>query len=173
MFVIRCRCASASICSGVSLGVSTNTTNQSVLRRPASREPLRTRTPPRGDADDRHTITRVRGPRRRPSRGGPRQRRPGARALDALGHLAQRELAQVGQVLLLEEVLERPGDLVGGVDLPRAQPLLQILDREIEVHDLVGLLEEAVRNRLADGDARRALDDVVQALEVLDVERRR
>ena len=50
-------------------------------------------------------------------------------ALHALGHLAQRQLAQVGQVLLLEEILQRPRDLVRRVDLPGPQPLLQILDR--------------------------------------------
>ena len=46
---------------GVSFGVSTNTTNQSVLKRPASREPLRSSAAARGDDDDRHTITRLRG----------------------------------------------------------------------------------------------------------------
>ena len=78
---------------------------------------------------------------------------------------------RVEQVLVLEEVLERPGDLVGRVDLAGAQPLEQVLDGEVEVHDLVGLLEEAVGDGLADRDAGGALDQVLEALEVLDVER--
>ena len=113
-------------------------------------------------------MTRVRGPPL--PLAGSRQRGPRARALDALRDLAQRQLPQVGQVLLLEEVFERPGDLVGGVDLPGAQSLLQIFDRQIEVHDLVGLAEKTVWNRLAHGHACRALDDVVQALQVLHVD---
>ena len=95
----------------------------------------------------------------RPSRAeAPRADSPSARrpiaaaavaAVHALGHLAQRQLPQGRQVLVLEEVLQRPGDLVGGVDLPGLQPLEQILDRQVQVDDLVGLLEEAVRHGLA------------------------
>src|SRR5262249_35194071 len=61
-------------------------------------------------------------------------------------------------------------DLLRSVDLAGAQPLEQVFDGEVEVHDLVGLLEEAVGHGLADGHAGRALDQVVQALEVLHVE---
>ena len=69
-------------------------------------------------------------------------RAAGAGAVQALGHLAQRQLAQGGQVVVHEEVLQRPGDLVGGVDLAALQPLQQILDRQVEVHDLIGLLRK-------------------------------
>ena len=172
MLASRCRCASASMRSGASCGVSTKTTNQSVLRRPARREPLRTSVAARGDADDRQTITRVLWPTRSwPAAGVPVGGAPRAGALDALGDLAQRQLAQVAQVRVLEEVLQRPADLVGAVDLAGAQPFLQVLDGQIQVDDLVGLLEEAVGHGLADGDARDALDDVLEALEVLHVER--
>ena len=159
--------------SGASRGVSTNTTNQSVLSRPASREPLRTRVAARGEADDRQTIDARAVPADafagRPP-GVPVGGRRALDALDALGDLAQRQLAQVVEVRVLEKVFQRPADLVGAVDLSGAQPLLQILDGQIEVDHLVGLLEEAVGHGLADGDARDALDDVLEALEVLDVE---
>jgi len=50
-------------------------------------------------------------------------------AFHALGDLAQGQLAQVGQVLLGEEVLQRPRDLVSRVDLAGAQTFLQVFDR--------------------------------------------
>ncbi len=54
--------------------------------------------------------------------------------------------------------------------MPALQALEQILDGEIEVHDLVGLLEEAVGHGLAHLHAGGPLDEIVEALEVLDVE---
>ena len=71
-----------------------------------------------------------------------------------------------------EEVLERDLGAVGRVDLAGAQPLLQRLGAEVDEHDLVGLVEDPVRERLADAHARELEDRVVQALEVLDVHRR-
>ncbi len=115
-----------------------------------------------------------------PRRGGWRGRRSGSaprgsgrRALARSTLSATSRSAssrRCAEVLVLEEVLERPADLVRAVDLSGAQPLLQILDGQVEVDHLVGLLQEAVGHRLADGDAGDALDDVLEALEVLDVE---
>src|SRR5438067_12743762 len=51
----------------------------------------------------------------------------GSRAVEALRHLAQGKLTQRGEVRVLEEVLERPGDLVARVDLSLLQALLQVL----------------------------------------------
>ena len=65
--------------------------------------------------------------------------------LHALGHLAQRDLAQRGEVLGPEEVVERRRHALRRVDLARAQPLDQRLRREIDDHDLVGLGEERSR----------------------------
>src|SRR5581483_165652 len=70
-----------------------------------------------------------------------------------------------------EERVERARRLVGGIDLAGAQSLEQIVHREVEVHDLVRLLQEAVGNGLVDANADLALDDVLQALDVLHVER--
>ena len=60
MLARRCRWTSASISSGASCGPSMKTTNQSVLKRPASREPRRSSIAARGGCEDMQTITRRR-----------------------------------------------------------------------------------------------------------------
>ena len=92
--------------------------------------------------------------------------------LDAVGRAAQRELAQRHQVALAEEVARGALDLLGQVDLAGLQPREQVVGGDVDEHHLVGLVEEEIGHRLENGDAGDAPDDVVQALEVLDVERR-
>ncbi len=92
-----------------------------------------------------------------------------APGLDVLGQLAQGELAQRAQVLGAEEVRKRRLDPAHRVDLARPQALLQLLRREVDQHDLVGLVQQAVGERLAHAHAGQLEDRVVQALEVLDV----
>ena len=58
------------------------------------------------------------------------------------------------------------------VDLALAEALEQLVGRQVHQLDLVGLLEHRVGHGLADDDAGDLRDDVVQALDVLDVERR-
>ena len=91
--------------------------------------------------------------------------------VDALGGAAQGELAQRRQVLRLEEPLARPVGHVGHVDLALGEPLQKLLGRQVDQHDLVGLLEHAVGHGLAHLHPRDLLQDVVQPFEVLDVER--
>ena len=55
------------------------------------------------------------------------------------------------------------------IDLAGAEALLERLGREVDEHDLVGLVQDAVRERLADAHAGELGDLVVQALEVLHV----
>ena len=55
--------------------------------------------------------------------------------------------------------------------MPSLQPLDQIVGREIDHLDVVGAVEDAVGHRLAHADAGDLRDHVVQALDVLDVER--
>ena len=55
--------------------------------------------------------------------------------------------------------------------MPSRQPLQQIVGRHVHQLDLVGLLEDGVGHGLAHGDAGDLRDDIVEALEVLDVER--
>ena len=92
--------------------------------------------------------------------------------LHAQRHLFQRQFAQLQQVVLREEVAERRGDLVGAVDLSGFQPFDQLVGREVDVHHLVGHRQHAVRDPLADLDARDLLDDLVQPLDMLDVDGR-
>ena len=91
--------------------------------------------------------------------------------VDPLGGDAHRQLAQRGEIALAEEVLHGAADLVAHIDLALAQPLDQVVGRQVDQLDLVGELQDLVRQGLADAHAGDALDDVVQALDVLDVER--
>ena len=109
--------------------------------------------------------------------GGPR---PGDRArlhlaqqllVDAFGGAAQRELAQRGEVLRREEVLQRALRLVRHVDLAFAQALDEIVRGDVDELDGVGAVEHRIRHGLAHPDAGDLGDDVVQALDVLDVHR--
>ena len=95
-----------------------------------------------------------------------------AAGLDVLGDLAQRELAQRGEVVLAEEVEQRLLGPAPGIDLAAPQTVLQRLGREIDEDDLVGVVQYVVRERLAHADTRQLEDCVVQALEVLDVDGR-
>ena len=92
--------------------------------------------------------------------------------LDLLGDLAQRDLAQRGEVLDLEEVVQRGLDPLAGVDLAREQPLDQRLRRDVDQHDLVGDADHRVGHGLADADAGQLGDLVVEALQMLDVDGR-
>ena len=67
-------------------------------------------------------------------------------------------------------MLERALGLLGNVDLAFLQALDQIVRREIDELDVVGAVEDPVRNRLAHAHAGDLRDDVVQALDVLNVD---
>ena len=73
---------------------------------------------------------------------------------------------------LPEEVLERDLCPLARVDLARLKAVAQLLGRQVDEHDLVGFVEDPVRKRLADPDVRQLENAVVQALEVLNVDRR-
>ena len=91
--------------------------------------------------------------------------------VDPLRGAAQRELAQRGQIAGLEIVANRTLRLVRDVDLAFVQPLDQVVRGEIDDLDVVGLVENAVGHGLAHPNAGDARDDVVDALDMLDVER--
>ena len=90
--------------------------------------------------------------------------------VDPLRRAPERQLAQRDQIALAEELLDGAARLLGNVDLPLAQPLLQHVGGDIHQLDLVGPLEHGVGHRLAHLDAGDLGDHVVQALEMLDVE---
>ena len=72
--------------------------------------------------------------------------------LDVLGHLAQRDFAQRGEVLVPEEILERDLGPLARVDLAGLKPLLELFRRKVDEHDLVGLVEDPVGKGLPDPD---------------------
>ena len=91
--------------------------------------------------------------------------------VDPLGGPSERELAEGNEVPLPEEALDRTLGLLRDVDLPLREPLEELVGREIDQPQLGRFLEHLVRDRLADDDAGDLRDDVVEALDVLDVER--
>jgi hypothetical protein len=92
--------------------------------------------------------------------------------LHVLGDLAQRGLAQGGQALDLEEVVERRLHALGAIDLAGPQAPDQRLGGEVDQHHLVGRREHLVRDRLADARPGELGYLVVEALQVLDVDSR-
>ena len=92
--------------------------------------------------------------------------------VDALGGAPQRQFAQRRQVAGRKEMADGALGLLRHIDLALMQALDQILGREVDDFDVVGLVEDAVGNGFAHPDAGDPGDDVVQALDVLDVQRR-
>ena len=90
--------------------------------------------------------------------------------VDALGGAAQRQFAQRGEIGRREEVLERALGLLRHVNLAVLQPLDQVARRQVDQFDRVGAVEDGVRHGLAHPHMGDLRDDVVQALDVLDVD---
>src|SRR5207249_4121955 len=83
---------------------------------------------------------------------------------------SERVLSQHRKFFRLEEVLQRPGYLFLAVDLAGAEALDEILDGQIQVYNLIGLLQKRVWDGFADHNVRRLLDQIIQTLQMLDVE---
>ena len=93
------------------------------------------------------------------------------RAVEPEGDLLHRQLPQLRQLLRREEVVHGRLDPLAGIDLSGLQPLAEVFRRKVDVDDLVGHRDHVVGQPLFDANARGPLHDVVQALQVLDVER--
>ena len=91
--------------------------------------------------------------------------------LDPIGGAAERKLAQRHEVALAKEVAGGAFDLLGNVDFAGLQASEQLIGRNVDENYVVRRIEERVGNRFPYADARNAADDVIQALEMLDVER--
>ena len=91
--------------------------------------------------------------------------------IDRLGRSPQRQFAQRRQVGLGEEMRQRPRRFLRQIDLARLQPLDQFVRRNIDHLDLGGL-QDTIGHRLAHADASETGDNVVQALDMLDIDRR-
>src|SRR5262249_40285627 len=86
------------------------------------------------------------------------------------GHQPQPDLTHRGQVPRPEEVGEGGVYLVAPVDVAVAHPLAQRLGRYVDELDHVRAVEHTIGHRFADGDPGDLLDQVLDALEVLDVD---
>ena len=69
-------------------------------------------------------------------------------------------------------MLQRAFGLLGDIDLALLQPLDQVVGREVDQLDGVGEVEHLVRHGLAHPHMRDLRDHVVEAFDVLDVDRR-
>ena len=90
--------------------------------------------------------------------------------VDLLGHAAQGEFAQRGEVAGAEEPLQRRAGHLRHVDLALVQPVDELGRSQVDQLDLVGALEHPVRQGFLHPHAGDAGDHVVQAVEMLDVE---
>ena len=91
--------------------------------------------------------------------------------IDGLCGAAKRQFAQRGQVRFREKMRQRARRFLRDIDFAVAQPLDQFVGRNVDDLDL-GIFEDRVGHRFANADAREGCDDVIQALDVLDVDRR-
>ncbi|MNO69773.1 hypothetical protein D3C76_606320 [compost metagenome] len=87
------------------------------------------------------------------------------------GSSLHRQLAQRGEVGLAEEGVDSRARLFRHVDLAFAQTLQQLARRQVDQQQLVGLLQHPVRHRLAHLHAGDVAHLVVEAFQVLDVDR--
>ena len=92
--------------------------------------------------------------------------------IDPLGGAPQRQLAQRGEIAGREIMLQRAFGLLWDVNLAFLQALDQIVRRKVDQLDGVGTVEHGIRYGLAHPDMGDLRDDVVEALDVLDVDGR-
>lgn len=138
-----------------------------------------------GDVErEKAGVKRLRHARRLPHqpgvgrRGGQADQQAGARFVDTLnagkpvGAAAQRDFTQRHQVFRSEKMLLRLTDAAGGIDFARSQPFEQIRYFDVDQLDLVGQIEHIVGHPFAHQHAGQGSDLVVQAFQMLDIERR-
>ncbi len=89
--------------------------------------------------------------------------------VDTLGGPPQRQLTQGREISGREIVLERALRLVGHIDLALAQPLNQIIGRQVDDFDLRAVYDP-VGHGFAHPHPRDLGDDIVQALQMLDID---
>ena len=92
--------------------------------------------------------------------------------VDPLGRAPQRKLSQCSQIAWLQEVLFRPFGIFRQIDLSLLEPLDEFVRSDVDDYDIVGLLDDRVRNEFADFDSGNGGNHIGQALHMLDVHRR-
>ena len=97
---------------------------------------------------------------------------PGAHLIvHPVGGSAQGQLAQSNQVAFAEEMFDGALGLAGDIHFAFVQALAQIIGRQVDQHHLVRGIKEGVGHRLAHLNAGHAADHIVQAFEMLNVNR--
>ena len=167
------RRSAASPGSGGPLSPSARATCTASSSPPAPREairaPRRSSVSPSGPPDSATTTRSRVGQRRVDAVVGAVPAQP---LVDPVGEPQQRQLAQGRQVADPEVVRQRGVDLLGLVDVAVGHPAAQRLRRHVDELDLVGPAHHLVGHRLPLHHTGDRLDDVVERLEVLDVDRR-
>ena len=91
--------------------------------------------------------------------------------VDAFGGVAHRQFPQSGQIAALEEALDGAARLFRDIDLAFGEALQKVVRRQIDELDFVGFGENRIGHGFAHPNAGNALDDVVQAFEMLRIQR--
>ena len=90
--------------------------------------------------------------------------------VDPLRRAAEREFPQRGEIAGGEVVGERAAGGLADIDLAVLEALDQVVGGDVDDLDVVGAIDDRVGHGLADADAGDLGDDVVEALDVLDVD---
>ena len=91
--------------------------------------------------------------------------------IDPVCRAAQGQLAQRQQIALAEEIARGPFGLLQRIDLARLEALEQLLGGDVDHDDLVGIVKQMVGHGLVDLYAHDAAHHIVEAFQMLDVER--
>jgi len=87
------------------------------------------------------------------------------------GRAAQRHFAQRGQDFLAEEILRRGIGALAQIHLALGQPATELLRRQIDQLDGIGLIQDGIRHGLAHRAAGKAAHQIHPAFEMLHIER--
>jgi hypothetical protein len=71
----------------------------------------------------------------------------------------------------LEKIPQGESNLFDWIDLPSSETLAELFDGNVDIDDFVGARQEGVRDGFLYAHSDKSLDDVVEALEVLNVKR--
>ena len=93
-------------------------------------------------------------------------------ALDAIGGPPQREFAQRHQIALAEEIVGGALDLLRQIDLAGPQAFQQFVGGDIDQDHLFGIVEDGIRHGLPYAHIGDAAHHVVEALQMLNIQRR-
>ena len=91
--------------------------------------------------------------------------------INAIRCATQCQFAQRNQVALAEKILRRTLGLLGEIDLAFFQSLQQLVRGKIDQLDFIGVLQHCIRDGFPYRNAGDLRDDIVEAVDVLHVDR--